>query len=375
MLAGALLVMGVSILALSATGDWYLYKQMSVTPPAIDNTRLTGRNATPVLKSAAGFADAEGAINNWFVNGVSIDTFRSVLYNADGTIPAADFVNGHIIVATTALTTPTAQEIFDYLDQTRLHTSAAGVGAPGATVVGALPSFRVYLAHTATEEVIGDLTLTAGTNVVFQGGSPFVLTEDEIVVLECFLEVQTGVNRVVVYPNYISTLPSAPPAPPLPADPYYLSAEKSGNQLAPNDNTANDITSWAITTERQAGPFDAGTGVFTVPASATYRLSLRVEVRPDVLNAPTGSYNLLQAAIYNNATASFIAVTEAILREISGEASNSSESIYVEHIVALTAGQTITARIYNSSVSTEDVDVVFGDRTTFVIEEIWNTRT
>lgn len=365
------MVMGLSFLALSALPDYYVFRSMSTTPPALDNARLTGRNATPVLKSAAGFADAEGSINNWFVNGVSIDSSRSVLYNADGIIPAADFVGGYIIVGTTALTTPSAADIYAYLDKTRLNLEAAGVGTPGTAAAGSYPSFRVYIAHLAGA-AIGDLTLTAGANVGIEGGSPFVVTEGEVVILECFLDNGAGTDRVLVIPNYVSTLPSAAPLPP---DPYFLSAEKAGIQAAPNDNVARDITLWTITTERQAGPFDASSGVFTVPVSATYRLSLRCEVRPDVLDAPTGSYNLIQAGFYNNSTSGFIAITEGILREINAEPSTSSISLYVEHIVPLLAGQNITARFYNSGISDESVEVVFGDRTTFVIQEIWNTRT
>lgn len=139
---------------------------MSTTPPALENARLTSSSATPVLKTSHGFADAEGALNNYFVNGKFVYTTHLGDYNAPGTIKVEDFVQGWAKVsAAGTYNLPSLGDLVAYLDRTRIHSANTGAASvPETHNSGRAATFDFSLINNHG----GNITLQGDAFTAFQ---------------------------------------------------------------------------------------------------------------------------------------------------------------------------------------------------------------
>lgn len=294
---------------------------MSVARANIPSTKDTV--SLPVFQSREGFVKAEGAVTNWFVNGVSVETRKRCLYTANGTIPVADFVGGHIecqnIAGITALTTPTITQITQYLIEARLNLSTGQGGTPGGTCVpGNSPMFHTIIANYSSSAT---LAVTAGSGITFYpGGSTLTLPPNSSAKIECHFFDNTFIYAYAT----LSSIGTASPNP----TPYYCGATLDsdvalavGATVTPADYTATQVN---------GSNFDAATGIFTAPYAATYEFSWTVMV--DTPNA-------LLPGNFNN----YIAFIELSTGEIynSRGYQSGSEQLTVDGGGAVTARQAV----------------------------------
>lgn len=235
---------------------------MSVARANIPSTKDTV--SLPVFQSREGFVKAEGAVTNWFVNGVSVQTYASSSYNAGGIVPVADFLNGYInMTVSGSLTSPSAVDIYNYLVGARLNLSAPTAGAPGTAVAGAAPSCYVVIYNSSA----GVAKLAAGAGVSISP-NPADIAAGATTFFQIFVTSATACTIVPLSQGGVAA-----------QTPYVMHA-RALNNTAYNVGTGATLAVPNLVIQYETIPtlFNVGTATFTPAISGLYRITARALV-------------------------------------------------------------------------------------------------